>query len=92
MVSTISRVKNWDVIPIPEKGGNRMVIANQQTSEQITPETEVIEDLVGTVLLKNGNSVRVRLDDLKQFLRDNHDQVVSQKRTGMGKRRVEPQQ
>ncbi len=45
-------------------------------------------DIKGFVKLKDGQTVQVKLDDLKQFIEDNHGDIATQKIPNMVKRRV----
>lgn len=44
-------------------------------------------EVEGIVQLKNGQSIQVKLDDLKQFIDDNRSVIAHQKIPNMGKRR-----
>ncbi len=63
------------------------VSATQQKLQNTTISSREAEDIEGTVQLKNGQAVQVRLDDLKQFIEDNRSQIALQKIPSMGKRR-----
>lgn len=45
------------------------------------------DDIEGAVQLKNGETLQVKLNDLKQFIDNNRDQIAIQKNPNMGKRR-----
>ncbi|MDM9583688.1 hypothetical protein [Nostoc sp. GT001] len=63
------------------------VSATQQRLQNSTVSSREVDDIEGTVQLKNGQAVQVRLDELKQFIEDNRSQIAVQKIPNMGKRR-----
>ena len=65
----------------------KKVSATQQRLQDSTVSSRETNDIEGTVQLKNGQAVQVRLDDLKQFIEDNRSQIAVQKIPNMGKRR-----
>ncbi|MBD2387791.1 hypothetical protein [Cylindrospermum sp. FACHB-282] len=64
-----------------------MIAVNQQelhTNAVANPD----DDDFMTVQLKDGRAIQVKLDDLKQFLDENRNNVVFEKLANVGKRRV----
>ncbi|WP_375513803.1 hypothetical protein [uncultured Nostoc sp.] len=77
------RLKNfWGLLWSKNK-----VSATQQRLQNSTVSSREADDIEGTVQLKNGQAVQVKLDDLKQFIEDNRSQIAVQKIPNMGKRR-----
>jgi hypothetical protein len=85
MVNHDKRTQLKNIISLNK--GRTMTVQAQESPDKATAETDMSE-VIGTVLLKSGSFVNVKLDYLSQFLKDNRDQVVLQKHPEMGKRRV----
>ncbi len=64
-------------------GEQKMIAVNQQQLH-----INAVDDDFITVQLKDGRAIHVKLDELKQFLDDNRNNVVFKKLANMGKRRV----
>lgn len=71
--------KDYKVFAIPQN--SHSIAVNSKTSDDIEGDIESI------VKLKNGQTVKVKLDDLEQFIKENRSQIAVQKIPNMGKRR-----
>ena len=67
--------------------GKNRVSAIQHELRNSTVDSRESDDIEGTVQLKKGQTVQVKLGQWKQFIEDNRSQIAVQKIPNMGKRR-----